>query len=95
MEIHPHGGSVDLNTTVILDCYSSRAETHKWAKDDYLLNRLHESNRVNLLPNGSLEINEFSSADNGEYWCYAINPNGEAKSSTTYVGTISKYLIRT
>ncbi len=94
MEIHPHGGPVDLNSTVILDCYSSRAETHIWIKDANTVN-LQASNRVNRLPNGSLEIIEFSSADNGEYWCHAINPNGEAVSSGTYVGTISKYLIRT
>ncbi|CAB3994429.1 T-cell differentiation antigen CD6-like isoform X1 [Paramuricea clavata] len=49
---------------------------------------LKASNRTNLLPNGSLEIKQFTAVDNGDYWCYAINPTGDRVSGSHYVGLI-------
>ena len=89
IEIHPKGGSVSPNANVILECYSSRAETYKWSKDGYYVDIMGNSH-INLLPNGSLEIKEFSAADNGEYWCIAINPTGEVGSQSCYVGIVGK-----
>ena len=90
IEVFSNGGPVDENATAILDCYSSRAETTKWVKDSYYID-LKSSDRVNLLPNGSLEIKEFREADNGEYYCFAINPTAQVASTAIYVGTVREY----
>ena len=90
IEIHPEGGKAKPGNTTILNCYSSRAESYKWAKDGYLMN-IMGNDRISLLPNGSLKIKEFTTADNGEYWCYAINPTGEVASTAAYIGIVGKH----
>ena len=89
IEVHPKSQAVDADDTVILDCYSSRAETTLWAKSGSNVD-LKASNRINLLPNGSLEIKQFSAEDNGDYLCSAINPTGDSQSGPHYVGLIRK-----
>ena len=46
------------------------------------------NDRISLLPNGSLEIGELTTEDNGEYWCYASNPTGEVKSRVAHVSIV-------
>ena len=89
IEIPPTSTAVSTDSKAMLDCYSSRAEWIKWMKDDV---ELTVSGRINFLPNGSLEITEFTEEDNGNYMCVAANPTGNVSSEYVYTGLIRKFI---
>ncbi|XP_009989256.1 PREDICTED: hemicentin-2-like [Tauraco erythrolophus] len=66
-----------LNDSVVLPCQAEGWPMPRvtWRKDDQLL-PLHESNRLQLLPGGSLQIHPVQVQDSGYYVCMASSPAG-------------------
>ncbi|CAM9699604.1 unnamed protein product [Bubo scandiacus] len=66
-----------LNGSVVLQCRAEGWPVPRvtWQKDGWLL-PLHGSNRLQLLPDGSLQIDPVQVQDSGHYLCMASSPAG-------------------
>ncbi|XP_061867610.1 hemicentin-2 [Colius striatus] len=73
----PEEVQVLLNSSVVLPCRAEGWPVPRvtWQKDGQLL-PLHGSDRLQLLPGGSLQINLVQIQDSGYYLCMASSPSG-------------------
>lgn len=84
VEIPPKSQGVIPDQTAIINCYSSRAETYIWYKDNTVLDTF-STERISMFPNGSLQIKVFTNADNGAYHCYVSNAYSSEVSVTATI----------
>ena len=89
VQIHPKVQGVLPLSTIMINCFSTAAETYTWYKNGVVVDT-SQDDRMNILLNGSLVIKEFTSSDNGYYFCRVDNHAGWRKSRTAEVAIVGK-----